>query len=345
MQPTLAHALNPLERFREIYLLLGANPIGTVDHGWLRFAAQSAVLRPAAPADTAAAIRKISEQLQKQSHWYEALASPVRLVVAATLIQTGDTPEAFHDEVEKAHHVFRTAGFHLSGWNLIKSILAMRVLSEGQSINLPEVERMHQIFLQMKAHHWWLTGSEDVVACALLSTCDGTPEEISGIAEGIYRRLHEADLAAGNHLQTAANILPLSGLSAKAAADRFLSLTGIIQARSMPLWREEFDAIALLSLLDHEPDRIVTRLQEATTMLDNLAPIQFATVNFNVAADLVFLDLVRYDSHLRSLNTPEERERVQDRIRLQRATSLILVQVPPPVVVMGEAGWPLSGLP
>jgi hypothetical protein len=337
MLPSYLHAIDPLARFQELYHALGAETAWWSVNSWLRFAAQAAVMRPASPAETARAIHASAEELSRQARWYEPLASSLNLVVAATMVQTGDTAQAFVGEVHDAHQLLGKAGFHHGGTDRILSILAMRVLSGNKPATAAAADRMHRIYVQMRKHHWWLTGGEDVTSCALLATRSGTPEEIAGVADGVYRLLVDAGFKAGNHLQTAANLLPLTGLDATAASRRFIDLVAAFKA-THSIWREDYDAYALLSLLDHEPERIVAKFSAAFDQLKKLEPDLYEDVDAAVAADLVFLDLARFDRKMRLLSEPAEIERMHDLIRIQRAASLALIDVPPTPVVPDGIG-------
>lgn len=341
MKASLSHVLDPLAHFTALYRELARQTPWWADNGWLRFAAQAAVLRPANAADTAQRIKETAATLGEGAHWYETLSSPWGLVTAATLVQQGDSVASFTEAMAAAKTLLRAEGFHLQGPSLIKTILALRILWEGKPITPVMLARIHRIYGQMRDHHWWLTDKEDVPCCALLAHLPGSPEEIAGVCEGVYTILRSQGFPPGNHLQTAANLLPLNGRSATEVAGRFSELCAIVR-RGMPLWNEHYDALALLGLLDHDAHRIASRLEATCVALDALEPAQLAAVNFNVAADLVFLDLVRFDARLRPLIDPDDRDRIDGLIRMQRAAALILVQVPTPVVMTDGTSWPLS---
>jgi hypothetical protein len=335
------HALDPLERFREIYEYLNRDNSWWNDSAWFRYAAQAAVMRPASPEKTAHEIREMAAKLQAHAHWYDALSSPFTLVVAATLVQIGDTAEAFDAEVDSARRMLREAGFHHDGMHQLGAILALRVLSDGRSASYHDIARMRLIYRQMKSHHWWLTGGDDLPACALLSRCLGTPAEIAGVADGVYQLLCDHGFKRSNHLHAAANLLPLAGLPAADAAFRFTKLSEAFGHFSISLWTDRYDAIALAALLDHDPDRIAKRIDEISLELESLEPGLIDDANFNVAVDLAYLDLARFDRQMRRLSEPGELEHAQSLIRLQRAASVTLVAVPPTPIALGN-GWPIG---
>src|SRR5580658_4984249 len=113
--PEPSPLVDSMDRFREIYQALGPGSRWWNDSAWLRFSAQAAVMGTASPIESAQAIEAAAENLYKHAHWYDALASPLNLVVAATLVQTSDSVEAFTADVASASKLLREAGFHLGG--------------------------------------------------------------------------------------------------------------------------------------------------------------------------------------------------------------------------------------
>lgn len=329
MSHSVLHAIDPLDRFTRIYHNLQSDSSWPTDQAWLFFAAQATVMRPADPAVTAQAIRDTAKHLHLHVPWYNPLPVMLRVVVAATLVQIGDQPEAFDRALTTTRALFREAGLPHGAENEILAILALRVLADGGDITLKTVTRLRAIYGAMKHHHRWLTGNDDLPICATLTACSGSPQAIEGMAETIYQILRSFSLPAGQHLQAAANFLPLSGLLADLAAARFHTLKEALSTTGARVFDEWYDAIALLCLLDHEPVRVAERFLETLAVVQRLKPPVFGAIDVNVAADLTYLDLVRFDRHRRPLSGPGESEHVHRAIRLQRAASLALARVPP----------------
>jgi hypothetical protein len=324
----------PIDRFREIYLALVGDTCWWSDGAWLRFAAQAAILSPSTPRDTARAIRAMADQLLQHVQWYNALSSPLNLVVAATLVQRNETVETFNAEMTLAARLLHEAGLHLGGASLIKTVLAIHSLGDGAAASKPGMQRISQLYTIMKAKHWWLTGSGDICTCALLAANNGMATVIEGVAEGIYCHLIDHGFNRGHHALIAANILTLANITATSAADRFMALIDLVRARSLSLGPENYDALALLSLLGHDPERIAVRLDMMSAALQTFKPLPFADINFSIAADLVFLELVRLDDNLTAISDPEELECVAQLIRYQSAVSFMMVEVPQEQLLM-----------
>ncbi|MEK7415095.1 MAG: DUF4003 family protein, partial [Planctomycetota bacterium] len=286
MKPSVIHAVNPLDQFLGIYESLRGDAWWPTDQAWLRFAAQAAVMRPANPGATARAIRATAESLHLQAPWYNPLPPMLRVVVAATLVQIGEEPQAFDHTLVTTRAMFRNAGLPDTSENDILAILALRVLTNDSNINEKTVERLRAIYTSMKRHHWWLTGKDDLPSCAVMTACPGSPAAIEGAAETIYQILHARDIPADQDLQTAANMLTLAGLQPDQVTARFFDLIAALRSAGTHVDSERFCAFALLSLLDHEQQRIGVRFQEILTPLEKLEPLLVGPVDANIAADL-----------------------------------------------------------
>ena len=321
-------AQDPFDRFRDIYLALDGDACWWSDGAWLRFAAQAAVLSSRTPLDTAQAIRVMADHLKRHAHWYEALSSPLNLVVAATLVRNNESVDTFNAEMTSSFHMLHEAGLSLGGTALIKTVLAMRTLSEGVPMSAEGVQRIRQLYGIMKSKHWWIIGTGDICVCALLASSNGLSPVIAGIAEAIYLRLLDRGFSRGHHVLIAANILSLANSAPTTAADHFLTLIDRVHSLGLALVTENYDALALLSLLGHEPERIAVRLDIMMKAMQALKPLPCAAINVSIAADLVFLEMVRLDGDLHELCDPAAIERKNQLIRYQSAISLMMVDVP-----------------
>ncbi len=340
MSITTLHVINPVDRFRRIAAELGADQAWPVDRAWWRYAAQAAVLRPADPADTANAIRSTLAELRTRCGWSDSIQAPFGQMVAAVLVQIGDTPEAFLDDLVAMRRMLHEAGLPHSNWYELKAVLALRALSDGAPVATPPtVRRLRDIFDRMRSYHWWLTGRDDLPTCALLSACPGDPSAIADSAEAIYQELARTGVSKGEQLQAAANILPLAGIEPATITHRYLEVSLAITEAGLPRDETTYPIEAMLALLDHTPSSIAARLASVHDQLVSNDPVVAAT-DLSVAADLCFIDLVRMDHHHRLRTAENEVDAVHTLIRRQRALAVVTAEVPPtPAIPYGVAPW------
>ena len=94
----------------------------------------------------------------------------------------------------------------------------------------------------------------------------------------------------GNPLQTASNVLCLSPLEPKAAAKRFRRLVSVFETHGMRIYQEDYDEVALLTLLDTEADDLAHRILDVRQELRALSPVPGPELAFNLACQIAFLE-------------------------------------------------------
>jgi len=289
------YSLIPLERYRGIIAALRPERSSWLDDFWLRVAAQVAVLSPDDPQHLAIRIRDLGGKLALHAKWYQDLASPLRFVVAAMLVQNHIKFGRFINEHVRIAELLHRVGLRSHGFYHTMTVLILMSAPDSAGCGLPEAERLKAIHQSMKRYHWWLTGVDDLPACAALAQCRGSAIEVVARAEACYQLLHESGLSRGDHLQTAANLLPLTGLDADAAVARYRALRNRLEAHEVRLLPSHYEVLSLLSLLDHDPDLVIGRLLTMRKELTLFQPEVQPTANLIIAADLTGFDLVRYD--------------------------------------------------
>ena len=324
-EPTMPTApdADVLMRFAALHQGLSANGDWRDQPAWLRFAAHTAMLCPLEPAETAIRIRTAADRLRRDARWYSDLSSPLRFVVAALLVQDGVDPAQFGEELARDHERFRVAGVRHGGRFETMAIAILRHLARGP-IPGEHIVALKAIYDELKRHHWWLTGPDDLPACACLVGLGHPAAATAAIVERHYQQLQAAGLVRGNHLLICAQLLALGERQPEAAAERFTALVGEFARQGDSLWHEDYDAVALLSLLDQAPALIVERFEELRRGVVRLTPVLVGQADFNLAADLTLLDLVHRGADGGPLRGGRDYERMLARLHLLTAAGLLL---------------------
>lgn len=207
-------------------------------------------------------------------------------------------------------------------------MLVLRILAEGGPILDPAIERLASIEQARRRHHRWIGDAADLPASAALTLHRGSPQAIVAEVEGISERLQVARLDPGDALQRASNLLALARRGVDQPADRFLALAAAYRGSGMSVMPVDYQALALLALLDHDPQRVLERFLVVIARIDDLIPRMVWEATANLAAELTFLDLVRFDRQMRSFDGGDGREILHEQIRLQRAVSVSLMRAP-----------------
>src|SRR5256885_228431 len=189
---------SPLERFLEIHEVLQSER-GWLDSGVsLQFAAVSLVTAPGEPAQLAARVRAIAGELRKHAGgWLGDLSSPLRFLIAANLLRTGESPEAFCAAIAAGSALFREHRLRRGALYEAIAILILREQSPEGILEAQQVARFQALYTAMKARHWWLTGPDDYPFCALLCARKEPPAEIGRGVEALYLGLQQRRLASG----------------------------------------------------------------------------------------------------------------------------------------------------
>jgi hypothetical protein len=287
------------DRFQRIYRALTAcDPRWWTDAAWLRFAAQAAVLVPGGPEEVAERIHVIADGLRAHAPWWSALQSPLRYVIAALAVQSGDDPKAFEAEIQRLQELYRALHIRRGDIHEIVSMVLLRIGAHRQPVGVERVRRFHELYRQLKSRHWWLTGPHDLSACAVLIDLPGTPEAIGELVEHLYGALRSEGFARGFHLETAAHILALADEPVDAAIARFRNLSKHMTVAVGSHGPISYDAVAVLSLLRVPMERVVLTALALRQELGSLRPVLHDQIQIDITADLTFLSLVGEDVRL-----------------------------------------------
>jgi hypothetical protein len=253
---------------------------------------------PGEPAELAARVRAAAEELGELVSTFH-LASSLQLLIAAILVQRGDTPAAFWAEAERVRATMRRLRMRRMQTYELMAALALRMRNGLAPISDAQVERMRDIYEAMKDHHWLLTGPEDFPACAFLATTDRSPADIAARANAIYEGLRErAKLWRGDPLQTASNMLALSPLEPDELVERFHALAVGFDEAGVRIRQTEYDELAVLCYIARPIARIVeTVVGYAAEIRERLRWLNKSTA-FGLATNLAFVRLVGDDPEL-----------------------------------------------
>ena len=296
------HRFIPLERFRAILGALDLDHQSFTDAFWMRFAAQAAVFHPDEPAVLAKRMRVIADHLSAHTAWYKPLASPLRFVVAALLLKSHTQLHEFVAQYHRIGDMLDKVGLRHGGRYEPLTVLILLSAPGHDPFSMLEAERLKTLYSRIKSGHWWITGIDDVPAIAAMAQLPGNAELLAASAEAIYQRLAEAGCMKGNHLQTAAHLLLLTGLRPDEAATRWMSLKRTMEAAKIAFYPAHYDALSVLSLLEQPATKVIECWQSVRRELDLSAPDLAGESSLSLAADLTALDLIRYSADGTQLN-------------------------------------------
>jgi hypothetical protein len=320
MKTRIALPKDPFSGFQALYEALEKDRRWWRDSGRLRYAAMAALGSEGDPATVARGIRSTDRSLREASPWYLDMGSQLRFAVAATLYQIGDSANAFMKELVRVRKMFRAERLPRTLAYELIAVLILRIQNEGGPISLNAVQRLREIYSEMKRHHRWITGADDLPACALLTGQEGTPQALVDKTEAIYGELKHRKFQTGNPLQTAANVLSLAQSPPPEVADRAARLKDEFKRNGVRTYQRDYDELAILSFLNLRADSIVDTVLGKREQLKKIRPrIDRATV-FNLAAAMTFIELAGREVGATSLGGTKALMDMQAVIAAQQAT-------------------------
>lgn len=291
-------SVDPIVRYLEIYGALKDTGGWFQDSVAMRFAAVVLLGTEGDASTLAATVRRYDQQMSDRLGWFSNVGQSIRLVLAANLLKTGDDPDAFLTEVERVRDLFRRERIPRGyAYEVLGVLVLRRVLR--RAIEQSDVARMHAIYRRLEQDHWFLTGADDYPACAMLVTARGSADEIGAGVEAVYQALRRrSKLWRGQALQTAANVLYLTGLRPDEIAGRFEELRAGFQRAGQRIGQQEYDELAVLCFLAQPVERVVDTVMQYREALRAKETFLFRAAAFSLASSFAFVRLVGSDAKL-----------------------------------------------
>lgn len=262
--PALTLPRDPLARFLAIAHQLADHRQWWEATNVIRYAALPLVVASGEPQPLVARVVAAADAMGKQAAWFSDLRGSLRHLVAAWLAAADLPVDRFHSDCEAIRARFRAAGVRRGGSYEIVAAVMLHLAEAGDEAHVRQLQRIYEA---MKKHHWWLTGPNDLPACALLAVLGGDLAMLEVRMEDLYRRLRERGLSAGSGTQTASHLLCLvPGREADLVA-RYMALHDAFVAAGVQMWDADRDELALLCLLEQDVATTVRMVTEHRTQI------------------------------------------------------------------------------
>jgi Protein of unknown function (DUF4003) len=312
---------NPLARFEELYDALAGERSWWRDPSPLRFASMSALTCSGSPEKVAASIRGITDNLRTEGGLLGRLSRSLQFIVAAMLLGQGDTARDFCAEVKRVRALFREEGIRRAAIYETMAVLILRMQAKQRPVERKAVRRLKDIYEEMKRHHWWLTGPEDIPSCAILCGQDSPVERIVQKSEDVYQSLAKKKHSKGDPLQTAANILCMVDATPAKIAKRYIDLGNGFRESGVSIWQSDYDELAILTFLNHPTKRVIDCVLDHRETMKTLKPKPDRSLTFNLAASTTFMELARMDKTLKTVADVKALMDMQAIIHAQQAAA------------------------
>ena len=273
----------PLDRFVAIHAALAATRTPLDRDTWLRAGALAALDAVGDPTSVAHQVRTTANAIFTGASWLSPLVGQVRYLAAGVLTATAGDAARLLEEVTSLNRDLAAAGLPHRGRHMVLAAVILRTAGTERPASLAALVALWQ---GMKRRHRWLTGADDLAACALLATCGISSAVLLERMDAAWDALHERGLQRGNLLQTTSHLLAMTEGEPRLLAGRCTLLVRRCRGRGIPGWDERaYPAIALLAAGDDDAATIANRLAliveqvwTATGCIYDLTTLQTATL-------------------------------------------------------------------
>jgi len=324
MKPQLEFPEDPLQRFLTL-----AEAIATKKrwfHGWsmLRFAALGLQTVPGDPVELVERLERVVKELDDNFSWLSSIGKDLRFCLAAAILRHGGNGVEFAQTLGTARTWFREAKLSRSE---IHEALATIVLIDASADGRPtrdQVFRLAEVHQGMRRLSRFFTHTDDYPAAALLAQRGDDLGTIEKRLGSLYENLRQLRFKSGNDLQLATHLLYFADVEDQVIASRFHALYKAFANEGLHMHRGDYDEIASLSLLDHDPSAIVQRvLSDRETLRERLRPKPSKQEGFTFASTTTFLTFAVRNRKLHIINDAVNLAQVISLIQAQQAAAAV----------------------
>ena len=264
----------------------------------LQYVAVGVLTAEGSAEELATGVHDLEEAFSDALPWYRKsnVSGMVRLGVSASLYTAGFGAAEFIAAHEAAQSF---SGRHARSMRGVFGLLATFILclqNDDAAVEESQVSRLFEIYREMKKYHWWLTGSDDLPACAALVALPGTAKEVGDITEAMFTGLkRHADFKTSEALQTAANFLCLTKLEPEVACARAHELAEALRARGCGVGKSEYEEVSILCGIPIPVERIVDHVMDFYEHLPNQSWWSSKTRRFDTASSIAIVSMLKTD--------------------------------------------------
>lgn len=311
---------DPLTRFLALQQALFEHRSWTESHSALRYAAVSLTLIPGPPSEVAERSDRLARELKERAGWFGELRSSARHAIAADLLRRGVPARIFTNEVDRVREMFRAEKLPRGGLYEVLAVLILHGAEEG-AVRSDAVRRVASIFRRLDEDHRFLTGRDDLPACALLSLRPEPVEHIATRLESLYSGLRDLKFHRGNQLQLASHLLFFGPHDDAVSLRRFRAIYEAFREDGLWMNGGDYDEVALLAFLDVSPNDLVRRVAAHRERLRAGSPRPGKQESFSLACNTVLLELAGRDLRGEWLDDAAQMARIVGLIQAQQAAA------------------------
>ncbi len=199
---------------------------------------------------TVEGIRSMRLFMRSETSLFSNFRGTSELMMAVLLYREKNGEQLFARTLQ-IHAALKQAGFRNGSYLPMTALMLAKNAKDTDLARI--IERMKIFYKGMKSRHFWLTGEDDYIHIALLSTTELDPEKALEHMEALYRELSEGGLPKGNGLQSLTHVLTLGEESVQEKCERTEKLHRYLISNQYRLNNYQMAFLGVMTLLSEHP--------------------------------------------------------------------------------------------
>ncbi|NLI92816.1 MAG: DUF4003 domain-containing protein [Peptococcaceae bacterium] len=198
-----------------------------------------------------AEIDRVNDYIKKNTGPFSCYRQKSILYSVLLLLNYSD-PEAKFDILLDYEDRLKSSGFKSYTY---RPVTAYTLLLTCRSAEIDQrLAKAHQLFVEMRRNHPWLTSGDDYPLSILMAKEKESVSQIMKNIENIYSELHEAGFSKSNGLQFLSHILSFSSENTSEKVLRCKKLYDFFKDNKLKVYSSNYGALGLLTLLKGKSD-------------------------------------------------------------------------------------------
>ncbi|MFK8795230.1 DUF4003 family protein [Planococcus plakortidis] len=191
---------------------------------------------------------EVSRLIKKKEGFTSPLRAHLHHIVTAYLVLGDETAEEGLAKLNANQQALNDVKFWKSSYTYLAALM---MKSPG------EAERARGLYDAMKAHHPFLTSSEDIPYVVLLSNREGDIRERAETMNRYYKELRTQGFSAGNHLQWLSQAMTFdTPVFQPEVAGRIVAIRDFLKAEKIKVRGEHYPALGFLAIAEADGEAL-----------------------------------------------------------------------------------------
>jgi hypothetical protein len=296
-----SHTDSAVDRFLTLARELRRTGNRLDDWAVLRHAAVTLPFVQIDPLKLAGRFRVAVRELDDATRWWHAANGSVRYAIAASLVRQEESAAAFLAELQRVQALFRSAKLPRASLSEIQAFITLREDAPHGRPTAAQVERMRELFAEIRKDHRWLLGAGEYPTVALLAQTDAPASEIARRVEAMLVRLEERGFGARGRLMPASQMLFFAHDADAVVCGRFEALWSAFKERGLRMGAGDYEEVALLTYLPRPAGEVARTVLSHRAELETLRPRPGREIGFSLGCSTAFAEIVGADKKLQRL--------------------------------------------